>query len=83
MLASQLIHDLQKKIDMYGDLPVYVPDYEADYEESESAGVRHYEETEHLSECCGGGVYEDTDICTECKEHTGVEFLPERFFIKI
>ena len=81
MKASQVIHALQIRIKQHGDLPVYVPD--PDYEESESAGIRYYEETEHLSECCGDEAYDDSDVCKGCGEHSGYEFLPERFFIKI
>ena len=81
MTASQVIHALEVRIKQHGDLAVYVPD--PDGEESESAGIRYYEETEHLSECCGVEVDDDFMICPDCKDHTGVEFLPERFYIKI
>ena len=44
MKASEIIKDLQDKIQKNGDLDVYVPDEME--EESESSGIRVYPETE-------------------------------------
>ena len=82
MKASQVIHALEIRIKQHGDLPVYTQDMDYDLGEGESAGLKHLDETEHLSDCCGATIYDDMGVCTDCKEHTEVQFLPERFFIK-
>lgn len=48
MTASQMIQSLQKYVEKYGDLPVYVneDEYEQYAGEAESAGVRFAEEVD-------------------------------------
>ena len=39
----------------------------------------------YVSNCCGVemyGIWEDSEICPDCREHCGLEFVPEEELIK-
>ena len=91
MVLSALIDELQIRLKIYGDLPVYISDISpaisgsslyAD-DETEVSGTHHLEgEEERLSTCCGYEEIDDSDICEFCKEHADFEGLPERIYLK-
>ena len=90
MVLSALIDELQIRLKIYGDLPVYISDISpaisgsslyAD-DETEVSGTRHLEGEDRKSTCCGEEEIDDSDICGACKEHADFEGLPERIYLK-
>jgi len=83
MVITDMIRELQAKLDKYGDLPIYIDNGSVFEDESEVSGVRYCEAEEELNECCAEKQIDDSDICPDCKEHCEFEGLPERIWLKL
>ena len=83
MTIDQLINDLKKYRAAHGgDVPIYTT---TGYDEVEVSGIKFLIKEKATSICCRFEMpdYPDSDLCPFCKEHTDVEQLPDRIYLKI